>query len=120
MLQKAATHYKEVGRVQALADFSASKAPFRDRDLYVVCIGPDRTISANGAFPACVGVTGDILKDASGKPLARAILQSVEPKGEGSVSYAMINPTTGRLEPKTLFTVKMGHDVCGVGAYTAT
>ena len=41
MLQKAVAHYKEVGRKQALADFNAKKAPFGDRDLYVVCIGPD-------------------------------------------------------------------------------
>ena len=67
MLQKAAAHYKEVGRAQALTDFSASKMPFRDRDLYVVCIGSDRRISANGAFPAYVGVSADILKDAGAR-----------------------------------------------------
>jgi hypothetical protein len=52
MLQKALEHYKSVGRKQALADFTAKKAPFGDRDLYVVCIGPDHTMVANGGFPA--------------------------------------------------------------------
>jgi len=51
MLQKAVAHYKAVGRKQALADFTAKKAPFGDRDLYVVCIGPEHTITANGRFP---------------------------------------------------------------------
>ena len=51
MLQKAVAYYKAVGRKQALADFTAKKAPFGDRDLYVVCIGPEHTITANGGFP---------------------------------------------------------------------
>lgn len=120
MLMKAAAHYKEVGRTQALADFTASKAPFRDRDLYIVCVGPNRMLSANGAFPTYVGASIDVLKDASGKPLGGAIMHSVDAKSAGAVSYMMVNPTTGKSELKTLFTMKLGDDVCGVGAYTAT
>jgi hypothetical protein len=59
MLQKAIAHYKCVGRKQALADFNAKKPPFGDRDLYVVCIGPDHTIVANGGFPRYVGMSAD-------------------------------------------------------------
>jgi cytochrome c len=118
MLQKAIAHYKAVGRKQALADFSAGKDPFRDRDLYVVCIAPDRVISANGAFPQYVGTNVDtILKDAGGKPLGESILGSVSSKETGSVSYMMINPLSGQLEPKTIFTVRLSSDVCGVGVY---
>jgi hypothetical protein len=117
MLQKVVAHYNSVGRKQALADFTAAKAPFRDRDLYVVCIGPDHLISANGAFPQYVGLTSDILKDASGKLLGRAIIDAVATKSEGSVSYMMINPMTGKIEPKVLFVKKLSEDVCGVGAY---
>jgi cytochrome c len=51
MLAKAVAHYKAVGRQQALADFTARKAPFGDRDLYVFCIGPDRKLVANGGYP---------------------------------------------------------------------
>ncbi|MER3447200.1 MAG: Cache domain family protein [Candidatus Dadabacteria bacterium] len=117
MLQKAVAHYNSVGRKQALTDFTAAKTPFRDRDLYVVCIGPDHLISANGAFPQYVGLTSDILKDASGKLLGRAIIDAVATKSEGSVFYMMINPMTGKIEPKVLFVKKLGEDVCGVGAY---
>jgi hypothetical protein len=118
MLQKAIAHYKAVGRKQALADFSAGKPPFRDRDLYVVCIAPDRAISANGAFPQYVGTNVDtILKDAAGKPLGGSLLGSVSSKETGSVSYVMINPLNGQMEPKTIFTVQLSGDVCGVGVY---
>ena len=38
-------------------------------------------------------------------------------KGEGAVTYPMLNPTTNKTELKTTFVQKVGDDVCGVGAY---
>jgi cytochrome c len=116
MLQKAVDHYKEVGRQQALADFTARKAPFADRDLYVFCIGHDRKISAHGAVAKYVGTSADGLKDADGKPLGKAILDAAA-KGEGSVQYQWMNPVSHKVEPKISFVRKAGTDVCGVGAY---
>jgi hypothetical protein len=52
LLQQAVAHYKEVGRNLALADFTAKKPPFVDRDLYVFCVDPKRIISAHGATAA--------------------------------------------------------------------
>ncbi len=72
MLQKAVAHYKEVGRKQALADFTAKKPPFGDRDLYVACLGPDQTIIASGGFPQYVGASADAWKDANGKSVGKA------------------------------------------------
>src|SRR5947208_9991407 len=73
MLAKAVAHYKGVGRTQALADFNAKKPPFGDRDLYVVCLAPNHTIAANGAFSSYVGQSVDLMKDADGKPLGKAL-----------------------------------------------
>src|SRR5712692_1650257 len=67
MLAKAVAHYKAVGRKQALADFTGKKPPFFDRDLYVVCIGPHGIVTAHGGYPAYVGASADVLKDADGK-----------------------------------------------------
>lgn len=117
MLQKAVAHYSAVGRTQALADFTAGKSPFRDRDLYVVCISNDHRVSASGGFPHYVGMMSDVLKDASSRPLGRAIVESVSTKSQGTVSYLMTNPLTGDTEPKLLFAETIGEDVCGVGAY---
>src|SRR5215467_2032929 len=55
MLDKAAQHYHDVGEKTALADFTAKKAPFFDRDLYVFCIGKGYVLTANGGFPQYVG-----------------------------------------------------------------
>jgi hypothetical protein len=51
MLQKTAAPYQKVGRKATLAGLSGGKSPFRDCDLYVVCVGPDRKIVSNGSFP---------------------------------------------------------------------
>lgn len=117
MLDQAVQHYQSVGRAQALADFSKRKPPFFDRDLYVVCIGPDRVISAHGGFPQYVGTSADVLKDATGKPLGQAILSAAATDSVGTVRYPMLNPVSGRVQPKMSFVRKVGSDVCVVGAY---
>src|ERR1051326_6418909 len=86
MLAKAAAHYKSAGRAQALKDFNAGKAPFRDRDLYVFCIASDSMTVANGGFPQYVGTSVNMLKDAEGKPLGKRLIESAE-KGNGSGEY---------------------------------
>jgi len=117
MLEKAVAHYKAVGRKQALADFNARKAPFSDRDLYVFCIGPDRSLVANGAYPSWVGQSVDVLKDANGKLLGKSLIDAAAPAGGGSVLYPNINPVSHKPEPKVSFVQRVGEDVCGVGAY---
>ena len=116
MLDKALAHYGSAGRRQALADFSAKKAPFADRELYVVCLGADRRVTAHGLVPAYVGQSVDVLKDANGKPLGSAIIESAT-RGDGTTRYMMLNPVTAKTEPKVMFAKKVGDDVCGVGAY---
>jgi hypothetical protein len=117
MLEQAVTHYKAVGRKQALADFNAKKAPFSDRDLYVFCIGPDRTMVANGGYPSFVGQSVDLLKDANGKALGKSLMDAAASAGIGIVEYPHINPVSHKPETKVSFVQKVGEDVCGVGAY---
>jgi cytochrome c len=117
MLAKAGAHYKEVGRKQALADFTAQKAPFSDRDLYVFCIGPDGSITAHGAQAKLVGTPAEQIKDADGKPIAKALQDAAKKKAGGSVEYRWMNPVTHQNERKISFVQKLSGDVCGVGAY---
>jgi cytochrome c len=120
MLQKATDHYKSVGRKQALSDFTAGKPPFRDRDLYVVCVAADHTTAANGGFPTYVGTSVDVLVDAKGHQLGKALWDAATKNPEGSIEYPMINPATGKMESKTTFYSRVADDLlCGVGAYSA-
>ena len=117
MLSRAITHYKAVCRDKALADFTAKKAPFVDRDIYVVCLGPDHKVIAHGAFPQLVGSSSDALKDADGKPLGQALWDAAQGKSDGEVRYRWLNPLTGKTEPKVSFAQRVDSDVCVVGAY---
>ena len=117
LLKKAAVHYKAVGRKQALADFSMKKGPFVDRELYVVCVDGDHKVAANGAFPSYVGGPVDVLKDATGKPLGAAIVDAAAGKNGGVAAFTMLNPVSGKPEPKLMYAQKFGDDSCGVGVY---
>ena len=117
MLQLAVEHYNQVGHDQAYTDFNAGQPPFKDRDLYVVCIAPNHTETVNGGFPQYVGSSADALTDVNGKPLGQAILDSVSATGQGETNYQWTNPVSGATEPKILFAQKLGDDACGVGAY---
>ena len=116
MLEKAIEHYNSAGRDAALADFTAKKAPFSDRDLYVACVGPGDIIVANGGFPNLVGSSTNSWKDADGHPLGKATRDALD-RGENSIKYRWYNPTSGKIEPKIFFVKKVGNDICGVGAY---
>ena len=117
ILQQAVAHYNSVGRKQALADFTARKSPFADRDLYVACIGSDHLLTANGGYPSLVGSSADAWKDADRKPLGTRIWDVALSQGQGSVEYRWYNPVSGKIEPKVFFVEKVGDDACGVGAY---
>jgi len=117
MLVKAITHYKAVGRKQALADFTANKPPFGDRDLYVVCFNSERIVVANGGFPGYVGTRGDTVVDENGKGVGAASWEATSASGEGVVQYRWVNPVTRDVEAKTMFVARIGGDVCGVGNY---
>ena len=117
LLNKAAAHYGKVGRTQALGDFMSKKGPWLDRDLYVVCIAANHTITANGAYPAYVGTSSDALKDADGKPLGAAFWNAVAKTSEGTVEYRWFNPVSKRIERKVGFVRKAGDELLVVGAY---
>ena len=109
MLQAAVAHYTQVGRQQALSDFTNRVAPFFDRDLYVACIGSDLKQSANGGFPDLVG--------SPVQPLSQAAWNAATTDSISSLNYSWIDPANGQMLPKTFFYEKVGTDVCGVGAY---
>lgn len=125
LLAKAGAHYKRVGRGQALADFTAKKAPFVDRDLSLLCIGPppDYMVTANGDRPDMVGKSANGLRGTEGrvgleaKPLGKALWDAAPGKGEGSVEHGWFNASAGKDEPRISFVWKVGNDVCAVGAY---
>jgi hypothetical protein len=120
LLQKAVEHYKQVGRKQALEDFTGKKSPWVDRDLYVACGDSKSIIVANGAFPNLVGSSSNLAKDVNGKPLGDSMWQAAAKGGIQTVEYSWYNPVTGKMERKVAFVEKVDADIrCSVGSYKA-
>ena len=116
LLQQAVEHYQTVGREQALADFNAGTAPFVNGDSYVVCLGSDHNVTANGGFPMLVGASADSIKDAKGQPLGQAVWDAAAQQPQGTLTYHWTNPLTGQDESKLLVYQTLDQDVCGVVA----
>jgi cytochrome c len=114
LLQQAVEHYQTVGREQALADFNAGTAPFVNGDSYVVCLGSDHNVTANGGFPMLVGASADSIKDAKGQPLGQAVWDAAAQQPQGTLTYHWTNPLTGQDESKLLVYQTLDQDVCGV------
>jgi hypothetical protein len=117
MLAKAVAYYKDHGRKDALEAFNKNAPPFSDRGLYVFCIGPDRSLVADGEFREFIGQSADILKDASGKKLGQSFWDAAQKDGHGEVHYQFLDPAAQLIKPKVAFVTKAGDDVCGVGTY---
>lgn len=120
MLDKAVDHFKAAGREGALKDFTAGNAPFRDRDLYVVCVDSKHVVAANGGYPNYVGTSADAFIDDNGVPLGKALWDAAAKHPKGAVDYPHVNPVTKTPEDKTTFYSKVADDLlCGVGVYHA-
>jgi len=119
LLTKAIAHYKEVGRKQALDDFNSKKAPWLDRDLYVVCLDSKHTLLANGGYPQYVGTAiEDGTKAKNGKRLGQALWDAASNAGTEVVEWVWLNPVSHNLENKAGVAQKVDNDVaCTVGWY---
>lgn len=116
LLDKAVAHYTKVGE-QALADFNRS-AEFVDRELYVYVVGMDGTMLASGGSSvALVGRNVATMRDASGKPFFRELLDKAAAEGSGRVEYRWLNRVDGREEPKVTLFRRVGERVLAVGYY---
>jgi signal transduction histidine kinase len=117
LANKAAKHLQEVGKEQALADFTTDKKDFNDRDMYVACIDETGVVTAHGMNKALVGRDMTKVKDADGKSLGESLLALMKDQKEGWLEYRWPNPLTKKVDEKRTFNVHVGDQICGVGVY---
>jgi len=114
MAIKASEYLKAVGPDKAFAAFDAKDGPWHDRDLYVIVQNNQGVIVAHGTNPGLIGKLVLDLKDVDGKPFNREF-QGI--RDSGWINYKWQNPLTRTVESKTMYAVRVGDDVVGVGAY---
>ncbi len=113
MAIKAAAYLKSVGPEKAFPEFDAG-GPWLDRDLYVTVQNNAGIMLARGNNPGLIGKSLIDLRDVDGKPFVREVSAITD---AGWVTLKWQNPVTKAVEPKTMYAVRVGDYLVGVGAY---
>jgi signal transduction histidine kinase len=117
MLTKAVEFYKANGQAKAFAAFDDMKGKFVDRDLYIYVCDMNAKILSHGANPALIGKNLIELKDTDGKLFMKELVDKAKSSNSGSVDYKWTNPTSKKVEAKTVFYQKVGDVIIAAGAY---
>jgi signal transduction histidine kinase len=115
MLEKAVAALK-ANPAEALAKFQKGEDGFKDRDLYVFCIGPDGKYSAQPEFK---GQHVSNVFDPTGKVMGADMLKEAHEGKISEMSYLAHRPgSPAEAEVKKVaYFTKVGNQVCGVGYY---
>ena len=112
LLDKAVTAVK-ANKTEAIADFNSGDNGFKDRDLYVFCVGPDWISTAGPTL----GQNVKDLKDKNGKMLAQEMVNVAKAGKISEVQYMWPRPGTTDPIAKVSYVTKVDDQVCGVGFY---
>lgn len=118
MVNAAFDHIKSVGMEKACDDFTRNKAQWSKKDLYVFIFDTEGVFKAHGANEKLVGRNAANLRDANGKGIFPAMMET-SLKGTGWVDYDWAHPQTKKVEGKSSYIRKApdGKSLIGVGIY---
>lgn len=114
---EAAVEAIEAEKAAALAAFTAGEAPFKDRDLYVFCGGPDGKLTAHGAIADLVGGDAFAITDADGKRFGLELYDTAVAGELNVVNYVWPRPGEEDPVPKSSYVTMAGDQMCAVGFY---
>ena len=116
MVDKAIAHIKKVGREKAFADFSSKKAPWVDRDLYVVVYDMQGLALAH-PNPKWRGKNMMDIRDQSGRSWVKERSELAQKQASGLQDTEIFNPVTKKVEPKKVYWERHGDLIFISGAY---
>jgi len=118
LLDSAALYIQANGAEQALAVFNDRNGQFAKGQYYIFVLADDGTMRASaGASAGLVGLNVSDLRDASGKPFMRQLLDAAKAEESGTVDYQWLNPADNNLESKVSHFRKVGDNILAVGYY---
>ena len=118
MAEKGAVFIKANGQDAFLKKIAAKDPDYLQGALYVdVRDIKTGIVLAHPVNPSIVGKDLTDIPDASGKKYRREIIELAAKKGHGWVDYQYKNPTTGKIEPKTTYILRVGEVVLEAGIY---
>lgn len=118
MVEKGAAYIKQHGKEKFIEKIAAKDPEFIQGALYVdIRDLQTGIVLAHPVNPTIVGKDLTDVPDASGKKYRREIIELAARKGKGWVDYMYKNPTSGKIEPKTTYILRVGDAVLEAGIY---
>jgi cytochrome c len=118
LVKSAVAYLKRHGEFKAFREFENRSGPFVYRDLYVGVYDEDGRCLSHGADP---GKSGKALsaQPEQDQAIIRARLQAMKGKDAGWAEYDYKNPANGKVEPKVVYTERVGRLLVSAGGYKA-
>jgi cytochrome c len=118
MVEKGAAVIKKQGKAEMVRLINAKDPQFVQGELYIDMRDLNSGIVlAHPINPSIVGKDLVDVPDPSGKKYRREIINLAQNKGKGWVDYHYKNPTTGKIEPKTTYILRVDDVVLEAGIY---
>ncbi|MEW6371011.1 MAG: cache domain-containing protein [Pseudomonadota bacterium] len=118
MAERGAALIKAKGKAEMMKKINAKDPDFVQGELYVdmrdIKTG---IVLAHPYNPSIVGKDLTDVPDANGKKYRREIIELAAAKGKGWVDYQYKNPTSGKIEPKTTYILRVDDVVLEAGIY---
>jgi signal transduction histidine kinase len=105
------------GKDKLYAEITAKDAKWVDRDLYLVVYSLAGVVKAHGANAKLVGEELIDMMDIDGKPYIKERMELAKSKGTFWQDYKFTNPTTKKIEPKSMYCEKVDDLVACAGIY---
>jgi signal transduction histidine kinase len=118
MVEKGAAVIKKQGKAEMVRLINAKDPQFVQGELYIDMRDlHSGVVLAHPINPSIVGKDLVDVPDPSGKKYRREIINLAQSKGKGWVDYHYKNPTTGKIEPKTTYILRVDDVVLEAGIY---
>jgi cytochrome c len=116
LLVKAVNYYK-VNKDRALPAFNR-QGEFIDGEFYVYVLGTNGFMLASGGSSSeLIGRDVSALKDVTGKPFMKELIDTAKSKGSGKVEYRWLNRVDRKIEPKIAYFQRVDDVIISVGYY---
>ncbi|WP_219115418.1 cache domain-containing protein [Janthinobacterium sp. UMAB-56] len=118
MAERGAAFIKAHGKEEMMKKITAKDPDFVQGSLYVdmrdIKTG---IVLVHPINPSIVGKDLTDVPDANGKKYRREIIELAQKHGKGWVDYQYKNPTSGKIEPKTTYILRVNDVVLEAGIY---
>jgi methyl-accepting chemotaxis protein len=117
LVRRGIAHMRQHGEQKAFADFSRKDGGFVHGDYYLIAFDKTGLMLANGGNPSLVGKDQSGQRDADGKPMTMAMIDTALTRGSGWVDYRWANPRSGKVQRKSSYAEAAGEHVVACGIY---